>query len=47
MRPPGDSIRTRLEPAPPRTGALMQIELTGTNVEITDTLRELVGKRLD
>ena len=25
----------------------MQIELTGTNVEITDTLRELVGKRLD
>jgi len=25
----------------------MQIELTGTNVEITDTLRELVGRRLD
>ena len=25
----------------------MQIELTGTNVEITDSLRELVGRRLD
>lgn len=25
----------------------MQIELTGTNVEITDTLRTLVGRRLD